>query len=133
MPRCYTRIAPFNIWNIEEKVAWADRIESEIIRIESNTQRMWHLWHGKNKQVPIERDWQRAIQKQTAAEELTEREEAILTNCVWAWDADFMREQSASLQEAHEQCSCYSAEPFGLDIASARMLCEEAVADQRRR
>lgn len=74
---CESRIPPFDVWHIEEKVAWADKITNEGIFIEKATEDAAFYWNGR---LPSMLQYRNVLAKVEKGVELDDDEMDIFEN-----------------------------------------------------
>jgi hypothetical protein len=99
---CDTRQAPYNIWTIEEKIAWVDWDRAQTEWTEKEERAIAERWNGK---PPGEADWKRASMRAASYKTkgtLTQREKDILEDNIHVAEERKKAEGRAALEEAHK-------------------------------
>jgi hypothetical protein len=121
---CESRLPPFNIWSIEEKITWADhdiRFDEWTLK---QTELLSKYWGGM---MPGQGVYDRVLRKKKAGQELTEDKEEILEYSLEQSTDDWEDELQAELSKAHTWAEKHDVDPFDMDFREEDRLGSEAI------
>ena len=128
MPRfCESRARPYNLWTLEEKVAWVDRSKLEEKWTWENTQEVAAYWNSK---TPGELKYQRAVKLMEQGHVLTERQKDVIKYSIQQRQKDQDQLEAKQLEEALSTVEAQgTADPFEHDCREENRLQAKAVRD----
>jgi len=132
MPRfCETRQRPFNIWTMEEKVAWIDDLGDQEKWVTQASEAIAEYWETEwDIRTPGESDIRRARLARSKGQQLTQLQKEILEQNIDKQREDWEQSKILGLAAAHSAVEAAgTADPFGLDWKDEDELQRKAKKD----
>lgn len=124
---CTSRQAPYNVWTMEEKLAWMDKVRAEDDFSETEMQAIHDYWlQNFERMAPGHLDYTKAENRQKRGLQLTDLEQATLQHSYQARLVAYKLQLQNRLDTAHQEIAERdplafedTEDPFGIDWAAA--------------